>query len=219
MSSSPADCFCLPAPTFFTAGIYVILGRLIAHVGPHSSPIAPKTYLWIFCSCDVLSLVVQAVGGGMASVASGEANGNTKPGTDIMVAGILFQLASISIFVALLIMFLLRVRHARFPWNLKLLVGAMIFSVVMIYIRSIYRSIELLQGWNGYLITHQIYFVVLDAVLMVLAVSVFNVLNPGWLLGKDGGKGGMIESDMELVTRDMGPPGMKRDSEDEHSPS
>lgn len=153
----------------------------------------------------------------MASVASSEVNGDTKPGTDIMVAGILFQLASISVFVILLILFLLRVRHERFPWNLKLVVFAMIFSVVMIYVRSIYRSIELLQGWSGYLITHQIYFIVLDAILMVLAVAVFNVLNPGWLLsrGQNGSKAGEMDGDMELVTGDMGLPGMQRESMEE----
>jgi len=181
--------------------------------GPHCSPLSPKTYLWIFCTCDVLSLVVQAVGGGIASVASGQVNGNTKPGTDIMVAGILFQMASISVFVVLLILFLRRVRHEKFPWNLKLLVAAMVFSVVMIYIRSIYRSVELLQGWNGYLITHQIYFVVLDGVLMVMAVAVFNVLSPGWLLNGSAAEKG--ESDVEIVNRDMGPPTrLKRDPEE-----
>ena len=167
-------------------------------------------YLWIFCSCDFLSLVVQAAGGGLASDASSKPHGDTKPGTDIMVAGIIFQMASITIFTMLLIVFLLRVRHEKFHRNLKLLVGAMIFSVVMIYIRSAYRTVELLQGWSGYLITHQIYFIVLDGGLMVLAVAIFNLLNPGWLLNSV--SGGMATPDMELETMVTRPPGKKRDS-------
>jgi hypothetical protein len=55
-------------------------------------------YLWIFCTCDVLSLVIQAIGGGMASSESDQ-NEDTKPVTDIMVAGIIFQLVSITVFV------------------------------------------------------------------------------------------------------------------------
>jgi hypothetical protein len=54
--------------------------------------------------------------------------------------------------------------------------------VLCIYVRSIYRTIELLQGWKGYLITHEEYFVALDGAMMVAAVVVFNVVHPGWLL-------------------------------------
>lgn len=139
-------------------------------------------YLLIFCTCDVLSLIIQAIGGGLASVASGEVNGDTKPGTDTMVAGIVFQLASITVFVYFFFEFLKRVRSQGLPRDLKILVLAACFSVVTIYVRSIYRTVELLQGWDGYLITHQIYFVVLDGALMVAAVGVFNIWNPGWLL-------------------------------------
>lgn len=41
---------------------------------------------------------------------------------------------------------------------------------------------ELSQGWEGYLITHEPYFCVLDGALMVLSVVVFNVVHPAWYL-------------------------------------
>ncbi|KAJ5188654.1 RTA1 like protein-domain-containing protein [Penicillium cf. griseofulvum] len=44
------------APTFFTAGIYVILGRLIHFFGQESFLLSPKMYLWAFCTCDLISL-------------------------------------------------------------------------------------------------------------------------------------------------------------------
>ncbi|RAK96468.1 RTA1 domain-containing protein [Aspergillus ibericus CBS 121593] len=178
------------APTFYTAGIYVLLGRFIQLFGPASSMLTPKRYLWIFCTCDVVSLVIQAAGGGLASSESDEVNGDTSLGTNIMVAGIVFQLASISIFVICAVDFFRRsvrlgYRQALVNGPLSYLVGAMVFSVVCIYIRSIYRTIELAQGWSGYLITHQTYFIVLDGVMMVLAVAVFNIFHPGWLLPTD----------------------------------
>jgi hypothetical protein len=70
-----------------------------------------------------------------------------------------------------------------------MLMGAMVLSVVCIYIRSIYRTVELAQGWSGYLITHESYFIGLDGVMMVIAVGNFNVFNPGWLLSSVGGAG------------------------------
>ncbi|PYH90125.1 RTA1-domain-containing protein [Aspergillus ellipticus CBS 707.79] len=177
------------APTFFTAGIYVLLGRFIHLLGPETSILSPKLYLWIFVTCDVVSLVVQAVGGGMASIEVNKINGNTAPGTHTMVAGIVFQLFSISIFVFFAADFVRRTLRMRVLQNMKgsiiPLLAAMVFSVICIYIRSIYRTIELSQGWTGYLITHEIYFVVLDGVMMVLAVGVFNIFHPGWLLPKN----------------------------------
>ncbi|KAJ5238453.1 RTA1-domain-containing protein [Penicillium chermesinum] len=180
------------APTFFTAGIYVILGRLIQHFGRESSILSPKLYLWIFCTCDVISLVIQAAGGGLAS-----AETDSTPGTHTMVAGIVFQLASLTAFVLCAVDFLRRATRlgllklmARGP--LAMLLGAMVLSTVVIYIRSVYRTVELAQGWHGYLITHESYFVGLDGVLMVIAVGVFNICHPGWLLpaGGDGQRHG-----------------------------
>jgi hypothetical protein len=74
------------APTFFTAGLYVILGALINRLGRQSSILGPKMYAIIFLTCDIIALVVQAVGGAMASTESDRINGDTKPGTNIMVS-------------------------------------------------------------------------------------------------------------------------------------
>ncbi|XHF97643.1 hypothetical protein AWENTII_001221 [Aspergillus wentii] len=174
------------APTFFTAGIYVLLGRFIQILGRESSCLSPNLYLWIFCTCDVISLVVQAIGGGIASVAANAVDGDTAPGTHIMVAGIVFQLASITVFVLCAADFVRRTLRRRLLQSLTgtvvPLLGAMVFSVLCIYVRSIYRTIELSEGWSGYLITTERYFIALDGAMMVAAVVVFNVFHPGWLL-------------------------------------
>jgi len=174
------------APTFFTAGIYILLGRFISLLGRESSLLSPALYLWIFCSCDFLSLVIQAVGGGMASEASNDINGDTKPGTDIMVAGIIIQMSSITVFVFLALDFLRRTIRQYILRSMKRtmvpLLYAMMLSIIFIYVRSIYRTIELLQGWNGYLITTEIFFVMLDGAMMVPAVMVFNIIHPGWFM-------------------------------------
>lgn len=167
----------------------MLLGRFIHLLGPETSILSPKLYLWIFVTCDIISLVVQAVGGGMASMEVNKVNGDTAPGTHTMVAGIVFQLASITVFVFLAADFVRRTLRMRILQTMTgtiiPLLGAMIFSVLCIYIRSIYRTIELSQGWSGYLITHERYFIVLDGIMMVLAVGVFNIFHPGWLLPKN----------------------------------
>ncbi|KAF4952738.1 hypothetical protein FGADI_6490 [Fusarium gaditjirri] len=160
------------APVFVTAGIYIILGRLIGIFGHDCSILRPNLYLWIFCTCDVISLVVQALGGGMASAAVNK-NGNTAPGTHIMVAGIVFQLASMSIFVVLAIDFLIRSTKRGMLRSGK---------------QSSIPILKLLQGWSGYLVTHEQYFIGLDGVMMVIAIWIFNFIHPASFFPRSSGQ-------------------------------
>lgn len=45
----------------------MLLGVLIQLIAPHHSILSGKWFKIIFCAADVLSLVIQAVGGGMAA--------------------------------------------------------------------------------------------------------------------------------------------------------
>ncbi|KAL4756368.1 RTA1 domain-containing protein [Aspergillus foveolatus] len=182
------------APTFFTAGIYVLLGRLIRICGPQSSALSPKLYLWIFCTCDVVSLIVQAAGGGIASSGnmaetSSSSNSSQTTGTHIMVGGIIFQLISITIFVGFAADFIWRVLRkskSAVPINRTMLAlfAATAFSVLLIYIRSIYRTIELMDGWTSSTMQNENLLIGLDGAMMVPAVIIYNLFHPGWMLAK-----------------------------------
>lgn len=79
------------APSFLAAGIYLTLKHIIMHLGPEYSRLRPKYYTWIFISCDALSIVIQAVGGGIAASSDGS---GADTGGDIMVVGIAIQVAT-----------------------------------------------------------------------------------------------------------------------------
>lgn len=57
------------APAFMAAGNYILLGRIIPVLGSRYSFIHPTSYTIVFVVGDLVSLVVQAVGGGQASAA------------------------------------------------------------------------------------------------------------------------------------------------------
>lgn len=178
------------APVFFSAVLYVLLGLLILDLGRASSFLSARWYTIIFCTADLISLIVQAVGGAMASTA--DTDDQQTRGTHIMVAGIAFQLGTMTLFGGMLADFVRRVRgrrlglRERITPRLRAILGAIFVSFLMIYIRSIYRTIELAEGWDGYLITHQGYFIGLDAAIMVVAVAVFIPVDPAVLMGKPG---------------------------------
>lgn len=79
------------APSFLAAGIYLTLKHIVMALGPEHSRLKPRLYTWIFISCDALSIVIQAVGGGIAASSDGSA---ADTGGNIMVAGIAIQVAT-----------------------------------------------------------------------------------------------------------------------------
>lgn len=203
------------APNLYTAGCYIALGKIITTLGRQYSPISPRLYLYIFCGCDIVSLVVQAIGGASAAAAFNSLpRGNTKPGTSLMVAGIVFQLVSISVFGVFFILVLWNawreLKHAR---AVKLVALATVISILAIYVRCVYRTIELLQGWNGELIITERYFIALDGVMMVVSLAIFNVWNPSILLGTAPPKQSSASSlGGELSEKSGAEPGLRQDA-------
>ncbi|CCM04576.1 uncharacterized protein FIBRA_06757 [Fibroporia radiculosa] len=183
------------APTPLVAASFVMLGQCIRRLGQQYSRLSAKWYTIVFCSCDVIALIIQALGGGAASAAVNSGKSPTA-GSDIMLAGIIFQMAAITFYMLLASEFVLRYLYDR-PVNsraseptpyaldksMKQMLAALVFSSLCIYLRSWYRTIELAGGWNGYVIHTQRYFVVMDAMMITFAMVVMNVFHPGRLLG------------------------------------
>ena len=109
-----------------------------------------------------------------------------------MVGGIVFQLVSIIVFASFFVRVMWSARiELQEVKEVQLVALATAMSVTLIFIRSIYRTIELSQGWSGFLITHEGYFIALDGTMMVLAILTFNLFNPALLLrsSKPDGRG------------------------------
>lgn len=182
------------APAFLAAGIYLTLSRIVITFGPENSRIKPLSYPRIFIPCDILSLVLQALGGGMASAAS-HSNKNPETGNHIMVAGLAFQVFTLLVFMLLCTDFAVRTvvrsnrmgeaaldpTHAALRRSMKFraFLVALTLSTICIFIRSVYRVVELGEGWDGALIKNQTLFIVLEGVMVVIAVLVLNAFHPG----------------------------------------
>jgi hypothetical protein len=188
-----AICTTIIGPTPLLAANFVIVERIIVRLGAPFSRLTPKWYLIIFCSCDVVSLVVQGTGGGLASTATTPSG--ARMGANIMLGGIVFQLATLIVFSICAAEFFVRYLHdapvdkstqttKREPLTqkLKLMLIAVTFNSTCLFIRAIYRTIELSGGWHGRVISTQVYFNVLDGAMVLLAIITLNVAHPGVLL-------------------------------------
>ncbi len=96
------------APALLTAAIYLCLARIVTVYGIHLSRLRPRTYTLIFCSCDIFSLVLQGLGGGVAASANSTSGKNL--GKNILLAGLAFQVFSLLLFATCC---------AEFAWRLR----------------------------------------------------------------------------------------------------
>src|ERR1700712_3441958 len=102
---------------------------VIPILGYNTSPLRPRLYLIIFMSVDFASLLLQAIGGGMAGAAFSR-HEDTATATTIMVSGIIFQLGSTCIFATLFEIILYRgVFPLRKNKPLRILAAATMLTV------------------------------------------------------------------------------------------
>ncbi|KAK0438671.1 RTA1-like protein [Armillaria borealis] len=196
-------------PTPLVAANFLILGAIIRILGPAYSRLSPR-------ASDILSLVVQGGGGGIASSASDRNDlKGAKLGSNVMLAGIVFQLVVITFYAILACEFLVRYTHncpvsklfARkkrsdslvtlsspntprgfMDTKIKIMIFALAFNTLCLFIRAIYWTIELADGWNGRIILTEVYFNVLDGAMVVLAIYTLNFAHPGILIGRNMGR-------------------------------
>ncbi|KAJ4487658.1 RTA1 like protein-domain-containing protein [Lentinula aciculospora] len=180
------------SPTPLLGAHFIIFGRLVQILGSQYSRFKPTLYSRIFLSCDIVSLVVQAVGGGMTASANDDAGVNL--GTNIMLAGIVIQLAILIIFSTTALEFVYRFNtdkpvrsepsDAIGYMDRRRTIGlfAVFFATFCLFIRAVYRVIELADGWNGVVISTQWSFDLFDSGMVVLAMYTWNFVPVSWIL-------------------------------------
>ncbi|WVQ70919.1 hypothetical protein IAR50_000444 [Cryptococcus sp. DSM 104548] len=160
-------------PCAFLAADYVLLGRLVVYLdaGHCIRPLNARLVSRVFILSDVVTFFIQAGGGGLSSVGS-----FANIGSKIFLVGIAAQLVSFCAFTVLYIVFGIRAHKEKAIWtrpNWKPLYFAMAPTCVFFIIRSVYRTIELSQGYIGYLATHESFLLGLDSLPLILGVSVY----------------------------------------------
>lgn len=183
--------FVLLPPIFFAASIYMTLGRLLRFIGATQlSPIRIKWVTPIFVSGDIVSLLMVGAGGGIQATADSDKDARDT-GNAIMMTGLAVQLLFFTIFIVETAICHFRLHRRQWgsssssgrlnwPWLfLSLYVGC-----ILIFIRSVFRVIEYAQGWDGYLVSHEIYMYMFDTLLMALCMLSYSIVHPAYVITK-----------------------------------
>ncbi|KZV80823.1 hypothetical protein EXIGLDRAFT_815271 [Exidia glandulosa HHB12029] len=166
------------SPTFLIAANFIILGRIINILGPQYSRLSPAL----------------SVGGGQASAAPTLEAAET--GARVMLGGIIAQVVAIIIYAVLATEFLIRYltdkpvrkitpfpRADRLDERVRLKIIGLCISKLCFLIRetlantvtdrTIYRTIELQDGWTGN---------ALEGMPITVAIYTLNIFHPGCLV-------------------------------------
>jgi hypothetical protein len=161
----------------------------------------------------LVSLVLQAAGGAITSIADSDQQDLAQAGINIMIAGLSCQVASLALFMALCLQYAWKVyknpnalNKAAHVYELRnsirwkaFLVGKSIrlffydqalitapglaLATITIFVRSVFRVAELKGGFHSALANDQVLFMVLEGAMIVIAILCLTVLHPGVCFG------------------------------------
>lgn len=159
------------APSFISGTIDLVLARAVLFLGSEYSRIPASYYAGVFIGADLLSIILQAIGGGLAT---SHVVSTFETGNSLMLAGIIIQVIQLSIFGAVALEYGIRTYRHRTgserlqnlsqEWSnrFKKFILACTAAFLAILTRCIYRIPELAQGWGGELMRDEPSFLVLD---------------------------------------------------------
>lgn len=176
------------APVFFCSAIYVLLSQVILFIDTSLSRCKPQLFYWIFIPCDIVSLVLQAAGGALSCVA--RTYDAVQIGVDISLAGLVFQVVTLIIFVSLFADYLYSCRRKRpgaMDGRMTLFLTFMFLSIMFILVRCAFRIYELHDGYFSEVFRDEPMFIALESSIMSVAVVCLNIGHPGPVLGKKAG--------------------------------
>ncbi|KAL6362601.1 hypothetical protein LRP88_03892 [Fusarium phalaenopsidis] len=200
----------LLAPLWINAFAYMTVARLVHFLHPRRR-LAGLSAQWLakcFVTVDILCFIIQAAGGAMLA---DQNNSDTADlGRKVYMAGVGVQLGCVLIFLTIHTLFyreISRNRHAGKPrvrnlwtmwllWVIYVVLALIVVSVpssypmlkyqklIRLQVRIIFRLVEFSQGASSsnVILRHEEFQLYLDALPMLIAVVVLNVVHPGMVL-------------------------------------
>ncbi|CAN8106451.1 unnamed protein product [Discula destructiva] len=181
-------------PTLIAAAIFATLPHVFSLYGSDmslaSKPVWLSNFFLIF---DVSTVIFQALGSAFA--AEGYDKLQMQQGVNLLIAGMILQLASIILAFIVYYMFMRRVVQNRnfldprfsdiyLSTRFKTATLCIQSALALILIRTVARIVQLCSGMDSTLSQSQIYIPVLDGALVLFAVGFLTVMPPGVAFGR-----------------------------------
>lgn len=172
------------------------LSKTIVFLAPELSRFKPQLFYWIFIPADIVCLALQAAGGAMST----NSDGSNDTGVAVSMAGLALQVIVIFLFLVAFADYMVRYwrsgRMALTP-KLKIFFSGLVTAILLILARCCYRVAELRDGYDGEIITHEIPFIILEGVFIVVAAIALFFGHPGLVVDRQQSPAKPTNSDTE----------------------
>ncbi|KAF5688809.1 parasitic phase-specific psp-1 [Fusarium circinatum] len=163
----------------------------IYHLDRSISRFDPRVFYWMFIPCDIISLILQAVGGAFS--ATGTTKKDVDTGVDISLAGLIFQVITLVLFCLLFTDYLLLCRKSNLARSgmtkaMTVFLTFLFLSILFVLIRCTFRIVELHEGYFSHFFRQEGGFIGLESAVMCAAVICLNIGHPGKILTTRTGK-------------------------------
>ncbi|KAF2496717.1 sphingoid long-chain base transporter RSB1, partial [Lophium mytilinum] len=176
-------------PSFYSAGIYLCLSRLVVVYGVTLSRVKSITYTRVFIFFDLICLCLQGGGGGVASSADNNQS-MMDLGNKLMLVGLILQIVFMLFFAICCLEYFWRVRKnpsrknpqfakLRASSKFKGFLVALFGCYCAIFTRCVYRVVELGGGWDNALMRKEVPFIISESSMMVIAAWILIAFHPG----------------------------------------
>jgi len=174
--------FIVCSPAAFLAFNYILCGRLLSmRVGRHHSPVRPERVSTLFVISDVSTFMIQATGSALMSSSS-----SSNIGQKIWLVGLILQGVSYVLFCTMLVYIHVSIKREQKITGKEdwwTLIYVLYISSFFIIVRCVYRIIESAESnavaGTGVLMTHEVYFYVLDTLPLFIAIVLYVPYWPG----------------------------------------
>jgi hypothetical protein len=109
-------------------------------------------------------------------------------GSHLVTVGLFIQVLFFGLFIVVSCLFHYRITKSpttvsqtiAVNWQRHLIV--LYVGSALVLLRSVFRIVEYIQGFNGYILDHEIFLYIFDGVLMFVMMVLFNVWHPGQMI-------------------------------------
>ena len=177
----------LSATPFLAATVYMSLGRIITALdAQRDSVISIRWMTKLYVLVDIGCIASQFAGSILPASGDPQAIKNARI---ILLAGLITQFVALALFMFTCWHAFRRIQRNS-PWPLvadpivkwQRYFFVIEFVTVLMIVRSVVRSIEYLQGEGGFIISHEAFVYVFDALLMFIVMAMLGIVHPGRLV-------------------------------------
>lgn len=172
------DLLVTPAPIFLAASIYIMFARFVVALrATDYCSLRPGVLTMLFILGDVICFITQFAGSGLQIP---ESDGLRHAGWILVVAGLIIQILLFMWFIGITWAFYTRLsnstRGVAIPWKRYMRIIFICSGAILV--RNIVRTVEYAQGPGGFVVSHEAFIYIFDALPMALVIIGLLVVHP-----------------------------------------